>query len=87
MQTFKPPHYLKERERGEEKKEKSKERKELPAVRIHFNFFPPQFFGNLFATAFRESMTEKNRNKNRASHVKINGRGKAVGLQNSRACY
>ena len=76
MQTFRAPHYLKERERGEGKKEK---RKELSAVRIYFHF-PPQFFGNLFATTFRDRTTAKNRNKNRLSPMKIKGGGKAVGL-------
>jgi len=49
------------------------------AVRIHFHF-SPQFFGNLFATTFRERTTVKNRNKNRLSPMKVKGGGKAVGL-------
>lgn len=61
MQTFKPTRYLKERGAG--RKERKKERKELFAIRIYFSFW------KMFATAFREGMTEKN--KNRLSHVKI----------------
>lgn len=61
MQTFKPTHYS--RERGEGRKERKKERKELSAIRIYFDFL------EMFATAFREGITEKN--KNRLSHVKI----------------
>ena len=86
MQTFRAPHYLKERERGEGKREKRKKRerkekeKSESCCQDSLPFPRPQFFGNLFATTFRERTTPKNRNKNRLSPMKIKGGGKAVGL-------